>query len=368
MHRDLADKILRHHEVMDVVSRAAWRFYIDGYERNDLMQIGRQVVWERVLQKHPVTYDNVEEFLGLMYTIVANELNHKLRDSFAEKRFQLTKARSFSNRVGIDYDEPLESLIASPAFGPLDTLLERERLVSGLRRAVAASYKRVSDNSLKSVIIILVEILVLNGEETDREIGIETFKKYGLDQWLERFFHGSVAAAMSFAYPGIFFPPGESSATAYFGSKENVIASTHWLVEEKLGIPMKSLTIEEIWRRGIAQSITINKFRENGLSAIIKIYMTHVPVLRMAYPDKWLPWSFAFAGKWNGEGGAQLATAAIRWLLETYLKIDPLEVPVTRSTFTENGLAGLLRVRFKNHAIEALEHAYPEHKGRFKQT
>ena len=166
------------------------------------------------------------------------------------------------------------------------------------------------------------------------------------------------------AYPGKYHPWELPCTTPnFFEKKENVVKAVRWMVEEKLKYPIPDLTIPEIWRQQIAIKITKETFSQYGLREIMANYKSPEPVLRMVYPDKFLPWSFQNKTKWQGEAGKKLAAQATRWFVEEYLKLRPTSRELTWDMFRKNGLNGMISSRslgFNSSPRAALRNAYPE--------
>lgn len=172
------------------------------------------------------------------------------------------------------------------------------------------------------------------------------------------------------AYPGRYHPWELPSTTPHFFEKqEHVVKAVRWMVEEKLGYPVPHLTVKEIWRERIAMKITKETFSQYGLREIMATYHSPEPVLRMAYPDKFLDWSFQNKTKWKGEAGKKLAARAVRWFVEEYLELHPTSALLTWEMFIKNGLNGLITSRslgFNSSVRAALLNAYPEYARNFE--
>ncbi|WP_456717751.1 MULTISPECIES: hypothetical protein [unclassified Bradyrhizobium] len=189
---------------------------------------------------------------------------------------------------------------------------------------------------------------------------LEEFK---LTTPLQKLF-GNHFAYLDAAYPGR-YRPWELPVTprGFFDVEANVIEAIRWLVEERLGLALSKMKVAEVWRERVADRVTKDVFLANGLNEIMATYKSPEPVMRMAYPDKFLEWSFQRKGKWDGEAGLQLARRATRWLFEHYLEMSPLDERISCETFRQNGLWGMLTSRslgFNTSPVAALRNAYPE--------
>ena len=168
---------------------------------------------------------------------------------------------------------------------------------------------------------------------------------------------------MDAAFPGKYHP-WEFSITprGYFDSLENQIKAVKWLVEEKLGYNMPNLSVFDVWEQKIALKITKETFSEYGLREIVATHFSPEPVLRMVYPDKFLPWSFPSKPKWKGEKGRLLAAEATRWVVEELAGLSPSSPNLGWKFFVKNGLRGMITAKtlgFNSSPKAALTNAYP---------
>lgn len=215
-------------------------------------------------------------------------------------------------------------------------------------------------------IAALREALAATGHPEDLYPKIVTerfFEEFKLTSPLQKRF-GSHFAFLNAAYPKRFHP-WEMAVTPprFFENPANVVAATRWLVEQRLGIPLSTMSVREVWRGRYADAVTKEVFVTNGLSEIMATYKSPEPVMRMAYPGKFLEWSFQRKGKWEGRAGRKLAAKATRWLFDEYLGVSPLDVRITCETFRQNGLWGMLTAKslgFRTSPLAALKNAYPE--------
>jgi hypothetical protein len=195
------------------------------------------------------------------------------------------------------------------------------------------------------------------------------FREFKLTAPLWKLF-GTQYAYLNAAYPGAFHP-WELPITprGFFDSETHVVRAVRWLVEERLGYPLGELTVKAVWAHKIAYKITKDAFCRHGLREIMAIYKSPEPALRLAYPDKFLPWSFQTKGKWSGAQGKRLAAEATRWFVEEYLKASPLSSILTWEMFRQNGFHGMIsdkHLGFGGSPARALLNAYPELAGSFR--
>jgi hypothetical protein len=200
----------------------------------------------------------------------------------------------------------------------------------------------------------------------------DIYPKLMTERFLEEFklttplqkLYGNHFAYLDAAYPGR-YRPWELPVTTrgFFDKADNAIAATRWLVEQMLSIPLSTMTMHQTWRERVADRVTKEAFNSHGLREIMAIYGSPEPVMRLAYPSKFVAWSFQRKGKWNGAEGRRLAARATRWLFDEHLKLSPLDERVSCETFRRNGLWGMLTAKglgFNTSPLAALRNAYPE--------
>jgi hypothetical protein len=215
-------------------------------------------------------------------------------------------------------------------------------------------------------IAALKEALSATGHPTEFYPKILTerfFEEFKLTCPLQKLF-GTHFAFLDAAFPDR-FQPWELPVTprGFFDKRDNVIAATRWLVEEKLRIPLSKMTVHTAWAERVADRVTKEVFAAHGLREIMATYKSPEPVMRLTYPSTFLPWSFQRKGKWNGTDGRQLAARATRWLFDEHLKLTPFDERVSCETFRRNGLWGMLTAKglgFNTSPVAALRNAYPE--------
>jgi DNA-directed RNA polymerase specialized sigma24 family protein len=219
----------------------------------------------------------------------------------------------------------------------------------------------------KRAIEVLKTILSNTGyasENFPKLITYKFFEEFKITTPLCKIFGWNRFEYLNAAFPDQ-FQPWELSVTPrdYFESLENTVKAVKWLIEEKLGYKMGELTVQDIWREHIDLRVTKQVFSDYGLREIMANYRFPEPILRLVYPDKFLPWSFQRKGKWTGEKGKELAAKATRWVIEEYAKICPTSAMIDCNFFRENGLWGMLTAKsagFNTSPKRALKNAYPE--------
>ena len=82
--------------------------------------------------------------------------------------------------------------------------------------------------------------------------------------------------------------------------------------------------------------------------------------ISITYPSKFKEWEFNLVpqGFWSKEKGIE----ATRWLVEEKLKLSDNELieKLSRASFIDNGLQGMLTICFNNSYKRAIQEAYPD--------
>lgn len=330
--------ILKLRATEDLIDMAVSAYQVEGVELETHRLIAR-ILLARLLREQPVTQQN-----AFVYP----------------KLFWRTLKRAFTGASAADVSVWLQA-------NRVEVLLHKNDPDTDWRAVLEEAKKNAftskTQDSQRIVVFALIKVLGLTSDEALRNITARTFFRHGLNHWLETRFRNSPSAAIRMAFPGRFHP-WEFGVTprGFFDSEENVIKAARWLVEEKCSYPMNDLSVGEVWDRRVARVITAQLFCRYGLAALIKLYGSPEPILRLAYPKKFLPWSFTRQGKWVGLDGRRLAGQATRWLLDEHLHISPLSPLVTISFLKQKGLGGMLASRslgFKSHVPAVIRNAYP---------
>ncbi|MFC1701059.1 hypothetical protein ACFLZ0_02910 [Patescibacteria group bacterium] len=190
------------------------------------------------------------------------------------------------------------------------------------------------------------------------------FKEFCLNGALQIVFNSQIFSYLDAAFPNVYHEWDlPILPKRFFDSIDNVINAVRWLVEEKLDYNMQDLTIKDVWRLGIAYKITKETFSKHRLRTIMKHYSSPEKILRIVYPDKFLPWDFQRKDKWGKEDSLELAAKATRWVIEEYEKISPFSDKITCEFFRRNRLWGMLtskKLGLNSSPKSALKNAYPD--------
>ena len=204
----------------------------------------------------------------------------------------------------------------------------------------------------KNVTKTLIErVLKWTYEDIRNKLTLNTFKKYSVFGMLIKVFNGSTYLAIDNAYPGKFKQWELPSVPKNFWNLKTAGEATKWLIEEKLK-----------WSDDdIKQKLSANIFIKNSLGGMLFILFNNSPygAIENAYPGKFKPWEFTQVPKnfWN----LKTAKEATMWLIEEKLKWDDedLKRNLSKNTFKENSLTGMLNYLFNNSPYLAIENAYP---------
>ena len=203
----------------------------------------------------------------------------------------------------------------------------------------------------KNVTKTLIErVLKWTYEDIRNKLTLNIFKKYSVLSMLVKVFNGSPYLAIENAYPGKFKPWELPCVSNSFWNLKTAKEATIWLIEEKLK-----------WNDDdIKEKLSANTFIKNSLTSIISLF-NGSPYLAIenAYPGKFKPWELPSVPKknWN----VKTAREATIWLIEEKLKWSDEDVRrnLSKNTFKENSLRGMLNLLFNGSPYLAIENAYP---------
>ena len=206
----------------------------------------------------------------------------------------------------------------------------------------------------EATIWLIEEKLKWNDDDIKEKLSANTFIKNSLTSIIS-LFNGSPYLAIENAYPGKFKPWELPSVPKKNWNVKTAREATIWLIEEKL-----KWSDEDV-RRNLSK----NTFKENLLRGMLNLLFNGSPYLAIenAYPGKFKAWEFAKVPKnfWN----LKTASEATIWLIEEKLKWSDEDVRrnLSKNTFKENSLRGMLDVLFNGSPYLAIDNAYP---GKFK--
>ena len=206
----------------------------------------------------------------------------------------------------------------------------------------------------EATIWLIEEKLKWSDDDIKLKLSSNIFEKNSLCGMLVILFNGSPYLAIENAYPGKFKPWELPCVSNSFWNLKTAKEATIWLIEEKLK-----------WNDDdIKEKLSANTFIKNSLTSIISLF-NGSPYLAIenAYPGKFKPWELPSVPKknWN----VKTAREATIWLIEEKLKWSDEDVRrnLSKNTFKENSLRGMLNLLFNGSPYLAIENAYP---GKFK--
>ncbi|SHH23465.1 hypothetical protein [Clostridium grantii] len=160
-----------------------------------------------------------------------------------------------------------------------------------------------------------------------------------------------------FCYPEKNFKPWDfvNAPNCYWQGekgKENAIAATKWLLEEKLN-----------WSHDdIIEKLNHQIFIDNNLLGMLKkaFNASLHTAMEATYPGEFKKWELGthvVNGSWNKDEGI----IAVKWLLEDKLKWSNQDIKkkYCKQIYKDNNLYGMLQACFNSSPFEALNSAYP---------
>ncbi len=272
----MSDEILNKSE--SIIRQAARKFLdkIDGYDFEDLMQIGRVLVWQLINEKN-ISNDNFESFSGYLYKALIYCYNNDYNKSKAKKRIRLSETTSLDKVIGFDDNRSLHEVI--PAKDD-EGDITRETLDSIKNAAIKGRDPKV----IKGVVYCLVDFLAISPEKVPTKINYHTFVSYGLQYYLWIFFNNSPYRALRFAFPNLNPTDMKKVPNGYWNGKVGK--------RRAIAILEKSL-IESGYEKTDYPLIVNERFIESlGLSTPHQkhFYSSPYAFLDAAFPKIFKPW------------------------------------------------------------------------------
>ena len=199
---------------------------------------------------------------------------------------------------------------------------------------------------------LIEDKLKLSNDGIKEQLSQKLFTSNGLRGMLSICFGDSPFLAINTVYPNKFKEWDFKQVPTKFWTKERVIEATRWLIEEKLKLSDKELK----------EKLSVKLFKDNGLWGMLQQYCngSFYKAIDIAYPNKFKEWEFNLVpqGFWTKERGIE----ATRWLIEEKLKLSDNELreKLSRASFIDNGLQGMLTICFNNSYKRAIQEAYPD--------
>ncbi|MDD4931804.1 MAG: hypothetical protein PHG66_06710 [Candidatus Colwellbacteria bacterium] len=341
-------------EAEKTIEIAARKFYsIDGYDYEDLLQIGRIKVWEIISEKK-VTKDDFGSFRSYITTSLYNLFGVVLRKSKAAKRINLRESASLDAEVGEGDDRTAYDFI--PDKGG-------EVSIETLETIKIAALKTKERKAIQGVIWCLVELLNLKIENVPKKINYRTFVKFGLARYLWIFFNNSPFLAIRFAYSKFEPKDMKKRPNGYWKGKRGKNKAIAELREilEKSGYKPEDYPL-------IA---THDFISDHGLRTPLDQMFSGSPFnfLDAVFPGKYMPWTMSTTPM-TCFSDVKNVIFATRWLMEDILgfdipNLDVYEIwrlgigrSVGKKDFEDKGLRGLLN-RFGNSPEKIIRFVYP---------
>ena len=209
--------------------------------------------------------------------------------------------------------------------------------------------------AIEAVHWLFDEKLRWDADTIRRRCQVRTFYQNGLGGMLATVFRTSVWQAIAAAYPGRYRPWEFKQQDFWTGpdGKEHAVAAIHWLFDEQLGWGDEEIRtrplFREFGRHGLG-GMMLTRYRNSVLDA-----------LEEAYPGRFQRWERRVKrAYWQGRRGRERGIAAVRWLIEEKLGWNESQVRalLTRETFAEHELMGMLERVFDGSMQRALQAAY----------
>lgn len=245
---------------------------------------------------------------------------------------------------------------AYPDFSPEDMKKVPNNYWSGKRgknRSVASLKKALVNSSYEANVypLILTEKFI-------EDIGLRT--PYQMH------FKSCPFLFLDATYPNCYKPWEMARTPKKFLKQDDELVREiiYWLVEEKLCISLHDMDQKEVWRQRISKILTRKTMEAYGLRGLLAVYGNSAErLIRIAYPDKFMPWDFQSNYKWCGPEGLKLAARATKWVIEEYSSLHPSFANIGFRFFVENGLHGMITCKslgFNSSPRLALKNAYPD--------
>jgi len=211
-------------------------------------------------------------------------------------------------------------------------------------------------------------ILENSGYEQERYpliVNEKFIESVGLSRPYQIHFKSSPFLLIDAVYPGKYKPWEMQITSKGFLKRDDKLVKEmiRWLVEEKLNIALSDMDQKEVWHSRVSKKLTKEVMEGYGLRGLLAIYGNSPDKLvRIAYPDKFMPWDFPSNNKWKGPEGLELAAQATKWVIEDFAGLHPNSAIIGYRFFVENGLHGMITCRslgFNSSPKVALKNAYP---------
>ena len=344
-----------------IIKQQMKKFYgIDGYDYEDLLQIGRIKAWE-IISNKGITLADFGKYKAYIATSVNNLFGIELRKSKAQKRINLRETISLDAPIGNDGDDEREGYNFIPDKGGAITFETLEMIKE-------SAMKTREKNAIRGVVWCLVELMDLRVDQAPKKINYNTFIEYGLARYLWVFFGNSPFMALKFAYPEFKASDMTRRPNGYWKGKRGRTRA----IEELRELLQNSKYTEEEYPLIVNHDF----IADLGLATPVDTMFGGSPFLFLdaVFPGKYKPWMMSITPLryFNNDGNVIDAT---KWLIETILGFDVTNMTekeiwkrqigkkIGKRDFENHGLRGLLH-KFGNSPEKIIRFVYP---GKFQE-
>jgi hypothetical protein len=209
---------------------------------------------------------------------------------------------------------------------------------------------------------LIENILNWTDDDIKEKLRKSTFRNNSLGGLICIKYNDSAFAAITAAYPEKNFHPWDfvNAPNDYWQrekGRENAIAATKWLIEDKLK-----------WtEHDIIENLNQEVFVKNNLLGMLKkaFNCSMFEAIDATYSGKFKKWQIGDHVKndyWNKDEGI----IAVKWLIEDKLKWNDKDIKenYSRQIYRDNNLYGMIQRCFNSSPFEAINSTYPN---RFKE-
>ena len=226
-----------------------------------------------------------------------------------------------------------------------------EEVLSGRRKRFPLGTWNYLSDAIRLVKYLIEDKLQWSREDVCNNLRYETFVNAKLAGMMVLCFNKSPYQALNAAYPEKYKPWELQHTLQGFWTRENGVEAVRWLLEEKLK-----------WsREDICSYLDFDTFVEHGIQSVLRSCFDNslIVALDSVYLGDIKAWELKRVAK--GFWSEKTTTDAIRWMIEEKLKWSRKDVckKLTRTTFLESGLSGMLASHFNNSPYDAINMAYP---------
>lgn len=353
---------------------------------DDLVQMGRNAVWEALKQHPEISLENAASYHPLIVRYITNQIKQgvytvyrkadvlALSDSL--NRLAYTRTKGDSKRTVEEMTGETDSGfdVTDDEQGNEDSVTFSETVTEGRREhlyPILETLGQKSQRFKKFLRDTLYDSEFQGMEETILQTAAQLENNYiwnradfdPIDEGMkilrtlprfEKIHTWQVKAHPWSGHRGYGGGQGEQthSVSERLKGAELAREATRWLFEVKLGVDVEN----------IPKVVSTGLFHKNGFGGLLTSAYdgSAWAAVEDAYPGRWKPWEFKHAPHlWDkGDLSYRIAGAATRWVIEEKLKTTPDRVQ--RSDFDNNRLGGMLVQLFKGSFRAAIRNAYPE--------